>query len=90
MFVAVDTATRYYTSSNGITWNSTVLKISNNKSFIAIANNSSPYVMTSNDGRTWNSGTSIPSGSWRSIAFGNGTFVVVSADAKILVSFDAG
>ena len=102
IFVAVDEISNCYTSYDGITWKANALQTSNRKTFISIAQVSSPYIMISNDGKTWYTDTSIPSGTWTSITFANDTFVAVctswlymngwvyTGTPKIIVSKDAG
>jgi hypothetical protein len=38
--------------------------------------------MTSPDGITWTSGTNASDYGWRSVAYGNGTWVVISSDGS--------
>ena len=84
----LDTSTVYYIeprvqfSSPGFTTSAGTLSASaawkstayGNDIFVAVSTN---IVATSVDGATWTTGT-IPTGNWRSVAFGNGRFVVVA------------
>ncbi|MDZ7744327.1 MAG: hypothetical protein U5K77_00995 [Candidatus Saccharibacteria bacterium] len=45
---------------------------------MAVASSGTNRVMTSPDGETWTARTAAEANSWRSVTYGNGTFVAVS------------
>ncbi|MDR3151341.1 MAG: hypothetical protein LBT67_00625, partial [Holosporaceae bacterium] len=77
--------TNLSTSINSGYWETRNIAYGNGK-FYAV--NYSGYVAYSSDGKTWQSGGTLPSGEWRGMAYGGGKFVAVSWNGYIAYSSD--
>lgn len=92
-FVAMSKSGVAAYSSDGITWKSTTLPVTNIEctvygggKFVAIPNSNSVFLY-STDGITWKTST-VSNSYWYSITYGNGKFVAVGSNNKIAYSAD--
>ena len=86
-------------SSDGVTWTSYPASVADettagwravtfgNDKFVAVSPAPAPAkAMYSTDGVNWTSSTTVPSGYWTNITYGNGTFVAMGAPGKAIYS----
>lgn len=96
LFIAISSSsTKMSTSTDGITWTArTVTKTATgvaygNGIYVTVGSSASPEGQTSTDGITWTTlDLPLASAAWSDIAFGEGTFSLVTSDGIIRQSVD--